>query len=151
MSKLSWSYNPKKHTIYYPKNKEKYIGKKNPICRSSWETTFCEILDKDPKVISWSSESIVIPYILEGKRHNYYPDYFVKVMLSNNTIESWIVEIKPYIQTKPPIKGRNKNRKTLMNEKITWKKNVAKWKSAKNFCDKMGYRFKIITEKQLYK
>ena len=151
MSKLNWSYNPKKHDIYYPANKDKYIGKSNPITRSKWEYDFCKLIDHDERVLEWSSENLYIPYMLYGKQKRYYPDFMVKIKTANGKIERWIVEIKPYVQTKPPAKGKRKARKTLMNEKLTWEKNVAKWKAAQKFCDKMGCKFKIITEKQLYR
>lgn len=145
------NFDPKKHRKYVPVNKSKYNGKNIPITRSSWEYDFCKILDFDPKVIKWSSESLFIPYMFGGKKKRYYPDFYVVVKLPNGDIEKWVVEIKPYVQTKPPIITKGKSKKTKLNEKITWSRNQAKWKSAQRFCKKFGYKFKIITEKQLYK
>ena len=147
---MSNNYDPKRHHLYTPVNKDKYIGRKNPVCRSTWERDFCYLLDHDRRVVEWSSEALYIPYMLNGKRKHYYPDFYVKIKKPNG-YEKWIVEIKPYIQTQPPKKGKNKSRKTKLNEKLTFDKNIAKWKAAKRFCKKMGYEFKIITEKQLYK
>lgn len=150
MSFMHQNFNPKKHTKYTPKNKDKYIGKDYPICRSGLEEAICKILDEDKKVIGWSSESFYINYSFQGKIKRYYPDFFCHIK-SPFGEEKWVIEAKPDIQTRPPKKGKNKSRKTQLNEKITWEKNSAKWKSAKNYCEKLGYKFKIITEKQVFK
>jgi len=59
---------------------------KSPKCttpinyRSSWEYTICLYLDDDPEVVSYSYESIKIPYIANkksGRLRNYYPDFLV--------------------------------------------------------------------------
>jgi hypothetical protein len=37
-----------------------------------------------------------------------------------------------------------------MNEAMTYEKNIAKWKAAKEWCDDRLLEFKIITEKDLF-
>jgi len=32
---------------------------------------------------------------------------------------------------------------------VTWQINNAKWTSAQRFCEKYGWKFKIVTEKEL--
>ena len=44
------------------KNPDKYVGKKTPLARSSWEFVFMRMLDENPGVLNWASESIQIPY-----------------------------------------------------------------------------------------
>ena len=44
------------------KNPSKYVGKKTPLSRSSWEFVFMRMLDEHPGVENWASESIQIPY-----------------------------------------------------------------------------------------
>ena len=55
---------------YQIKNLEKYIGKKTPTYRSSWEFTFCSFCDNNPSVVNWASEAIQIPYFnpVSGKQ-----------------------------------------------------------------------------------
>ena len=151
MSYMSGIYDPNKHKIYTPINKHKYKGIANPVCRSSWEYDFCRLLDSDNNVLEWSSEAVQIPYMINGKRHRYFPDFSAVLKLKNGGIKKIIYEIKPYTQTQPPKTGKNKARKTILNERKTFQKNIAKWKAAQRYCNKLGYEFKIITEKQLYK
>ena len=51
------------------------------IYRSSWEYKFYEMVDITPTVKEWGSEEIIIPYIspVDGKRHRYFPDFYVKI------------------------------------------------------------------------
>ena len=49
---------------YTPRHPEKYKGTWPIIYRSSYELLFCKFCDDNTNVIEWSSESIVIPYIL---------------------------------------------------------------------------------------
>lgn len=150
MSYMSTKIDPNKHSIYNPKNKEKYIGKENPVCRSSWEKVFCRYLDNNKNVLEWSSEDVVIPYMFQGKKHRYFPDFYAKIINNFGKIEKWIIEVKPYKETHPPLKRGKKSHKTLLHEKVTWEKNKVKWISAKRFCKKMGYSFKIVTENELF-
>ena len=61
------------------KNPEKYIGKKIPLARSSWEFVFMRMLDEHRGVEKWASESIQIPYRdpFTGKYTIYVPDFFI--------------------------------------------------------------------------
>ena len=38
------------------KNPEKYIGKKTPLARSSWEFVFMRMLDEHPSVEKWPAK-----------------------------------------------------------------------------------------------
>jgi hypothetical protein len=88
--------------------------------------------------------------MFQGKKHRYFPDFYAKIVNNNGKIEKWIIEVKPYKETHPPLKRGKKSHKTLLHEKVTWEKNKAKWISAKRFCKKMGYSFKIVTENELF-
>ena len=140
-------FNPKDHKIYIPKNIKKYIGKSLPICISSWEEGFCRWLDVNPSVTEWTSESISIPYYdpVQRRRRRYFPDFLVTI----NNQNTFIVEIKPAKETRPPRKTKNKSMKTMLYEDKTFMTNKAKWEAALQFCEKMGYTFKILTEKEL--
>lgn len=143
------AFNSKNHKIYMPKNVSKYIGKSWPICRSSWEEGFCRWLDVNASVTEWTSESIAIPYYdpVQRRRRRYFPDFLVTI----NNKDTFIVEIKPFKETLPPRRTKNKSQKTMLYEEKTYETNKAKWEAAQLFCQKMGFIFKIITEKQLSK
>ena len=46
---------------YAVKNPEKYMGKRIPTYRSSWEFAFMNFCDNNPAVLNWTSESVKIP------------------------------------------------------------------------------------------
>ena len=128
---------------YRPTNKRKYKGDVNSIVyRSLWERKFMVYLDTNPDITEWGSEEIVIPYVspLDGKRHRYFPDFYVKT----NNGDKFLVEIKPKYQTRPPKKSKSKGR--YIREMKEWGRNQAKWEAAENVCDRHGWKFIILTE-----
>tara|TARA_B100001996_G_scaffold355787_1_gene318655 strand:- start:53 stop:475 length:423 start_codon:yes stop_codon:yes gene_type:complete len=131
---------------YIPRASRKYKGDpRNINYRSSWEYKFMLWCDQTPSVQEWGSEEIIIPYTspVDGKRHRYYPDFYVKV-----NGKKYIVEVKPTKQTKEP-KRQKKVTKRYVTEVVTWSVNQAKWKAAKEFCRDYGMEFMLITEKEL--
>ena len=131
---------------YIPRASRKYKGDpRNINYRSSWEYKFMLWCDQTPSVQEWGSEEIIIPYTspVDGKRHRYYPDFYVKV-----NGKKYIVEVKPTKQTKEP-KRQKKVTKRYVTEVVTWSVNQAKWKAAKEFCRDFGMEFMLITEKEL--
>lgn len=139
-------------TKFFPKNVSKYIGNyRNIICRSLWERRFCKYLDENKNVIRWGSEEIVIPYYspVDKKVHRYYPDFYVEMKDTSGDIKTSLIEIKPKKQTKMPTKGRKK-KNTYLRECMVYEVNVAKWKYATKYCEKLGWEFKVLTEKELY-
>lgn len=145
-----------KQGYYTAKHPDKYLGDVNKIrYMSSWELSFNKFLDNNPNVIGWASEEIAIPYVKptstrKNKIHKYYPDYYVKYKDKHGNIIQEIIEIKPNNQIQAP-KRRGKNKKTQLYEQLTWVVNCAKWKAAQQFCNKYGIRFRIVTEKELFK
>lgn len=68
-----------KQGTYTPINKLKYVGLALPKYRSGWEVKAFIALDKNPKIIRWGSESVIIPYIdtTRGNEiHKYIVDLF---------------------------------------------------------------------------
>jgi hypothetical protein len=59
-----------------------------------------------------------------------------------------LIEIKPDIQTRPPVK-KEKITRRFINEVKTWGVNQAKWEAATEYCLDKNWEFKIITEKDL--
>ena len=53
---------------FQPKNPEKYVGKKTPTYRSSWEHVFMTFCDNNPAITQWVSEAIHINYQI-GRAH----------------------------------------------------------------------------------
>ncbi|GAF87684.1 unnamed protein product, partial [marine sediment metagenome] len=62
----------------------------------------------------------------------------------------YIIEVKPNKETKPPMKTRGQSKKTQLYQEATWLTNQAKFNAAQQYCKKLGYRFKLLTEKQMF-
>lgn len=58
--------------------------------RSGWELTVAQTLDNNPDVISYEYESLQIPYVVAGKRHDYCPDFIIAYKSGKRVI----VEVK---------------------------------------------------------
>jgi hypothetical protein len=132
---------------YKIKNPEKYKGDyRNIVYRSSWELRVFNYMDKNPDVIKWSSEEIVIPYKspIDGRKHRYFPDVWMKT--KNGDV--YLIEIKPLKETVQP-KKRSRITRQYLYEVRTWGINSAKWDAARDFCADRNWKFKIITEKEL--
>lgn len=136
---------------YKPINPHKYVGDiSNIICRSNWERKVCKFLDLNENVLSWSSEELSIPYFspIDKKWHKYFPDFICELQTKNKNTEKIIIEVKPEKQTKQP--NPSKNKKKYLNEMKTFTINTCKWTAADSFCKKNGWKFKILTEKELF-
>ena len=137
--------------FFKPKNPKKYDGDvTNIVYRSGWEKKLLTRLDDDPNVISYSSEEVVIPYIspMDGRRHRYFVDALVKVRQQDGSIKTFLIEIKPYSQTKEPV-IKKRITKQYITEVATYATNQAKWSAAKKYCDERGWIFQIMTEYEL--
>ena len=136
---------------YRPKYPQKYQGNyNNIICRSSWERKFCRYCDLTKDIISWASEEVCIPYMSpkDLKLHRYFPDFLIKVKESNGKIKTYVIEVKPKKQTKPP-KKTSRVTKSYIYELTTYAINQAKWKAAQEYCLDRRIEFKLITEDEL--
>jgi hypothetical protein len=135
--------------IYKPINRGKYKGLKLPIYRSGYELKFFRWCDANTKVLEWGSESVIIPYMnpVDQKYHRYFVDNYIKFQ-KDGVLHKYLIEIKPSYQTIRPIKGRKKPT-TFIYEAKTYIQNKAKWEAAEKWCDQKGYKFLILTEKEL--
>jgi len=136
---------------FVPKNPHKYVGDyKNIIYRSSWECRVMSYLDKEPTIISWASEELIIPYIspVDGKRHRYFPDFLVKYRSPDNKLKTMLIEVKPKKQAMEPVK-KKRITPQYIREVATWGVNQAKWAAATELCLDRGWVFKILTEDDL--
>lgn len=128
------------------KNPDKYVGKKTPMARSSWEFVFMRMLDEHPGVESWASESIQIPYRdpLTGRPTIYVPDFFIVYVDKNKKKHAEVVEVKPSNHTL-----REKLGNSLYN-KQQYVKNLAKWESATAWCKQQGIKFRVVNEDEIF-
>ena len=133
---------------FIPTNIAKYRGDvKKIVYRSLWERRFMVYCDSTSAILEWGSEEVIIPYVspLDGRRHRYFPDFYIKVRQRDKTIKKMIIEVKPKIQCGPP-KTPKRRTKRYINEVRTWGVNEAKWKAAIEWCVDRGMEFKILTE-----
>lgn len=139
--------------VFVPKNPEKYIGNANNIVyRSQWERIFLHWCDTNDSVLKYSSEECVIPYIspIDMKKHRYFVDFFVTILQDTGKVQNFLVEIKPFAQTHPPKKPKTINES--YNESVrTYLVNQAKWKAAERVCQERGWKFMVLTERELFR
>jgi hypothetical protein len=137
--------------IYNCKNPKKYKGTNPIIYRSRMELSACRFLDNSNNVLSWGSESVVIPYVspADGRMHRYFVDLVAEIKMKDNSIKKVLIEVKPEKQTKPPTITSRKKQSTILYEKYNYEVNLAKWKYAREWCEKRGYLFLIFNENHL--
>jgi TnsA endonuclease N terminal len=128
------------------KNPEKYVGKKTPLARSSWEFVFMRMLDEHPGVQSWASESIQIPYKdpLTGRNTIYVPDFFIVYIDKNQSKHAEVVEVKPASQTLREAVGKSRYNQEQ------YVRNLAKWEAANAWCKQQGIRFRVVNESDIF-
>jgi hypothetical protein len=137
---------------YKPNNPDKYLGNPNNIVyRSLWERKFMVFCDTNESVLSWGSEEVVVPYISpkDNKRHRYFVDFIVETINKEGQREVTLVEIKPKKQCIEP-KEKNKPTRGYLKEVMTYGVNQAKWKAASEFAKDKGWKFKVLTEDNLF-
>lgn len=139
-----------KQGIFTPINKNKCIS---DVCiyRSSLELDYMRWLDNNINIISWGSEAVCVPYIkpTDGKLHRYFIDFNFSIKDKNKEIHKFLVEIKPIRQCSPPNTKNRKNKMNVIRENISYATNMSKWGSAKQWADSHGYKFIIVTERDI--
>ena len=134
-----------KKGVYQPKNIKKYVGKHAPIWRSSWELQFMRLCDNHDSVLYWSSESHRVPYVnpLSGKITHYVPDFLIVYVDAQGKQHAEMIEIKPSSQKMGGASG--------VYDKIQATINESKWSAAGQFCKANGLKFRVITEKDMFR
>ena len=132
--------------LFEMNNPDKYVGKKTPRYRSSWEWAFMRFCDNNPSVTQWASESIQIPYRhpLTGKNTIYVPDFFI-VYQSKGKRRGELIEVKPNNQAKFESVGKNRQNQAALIV------NRAKWEAANKWAKHKGIRFRVLTESDIFK
>ena len=131
--------------LFTPKFPEKYIGKKAPKYRSSWEMALMTFFDNNKNILKWASESISIPYRhpYTSKITNYIPDFFVVYVNNMNKQYAEVIEVKPRSQTiMSEAKSKGDQQQVVIN--------TAKWQACREYCAQHGFTFRIITEHDLF-
>ncbi len=136
---------------YSVKDITKYVG--NPtkvIYRSLWERRFMVFCDTNKKILKWSSESIVVPYVspVDKKPHRYFVDFIIEYVDKSGEHLTTLIEIKPKKQCSEPTR-KKRITKSFIKEMLRWEVNQAKWESATKYATQRGWDFKILTENEL--
>ena len=128
------------------KNPDKYVGRKTPTYRSSWEFAFMRFCDEHPNVAQWASEAIRIPYRnpLTGKHTIYVPDFFIAYADKTGKQFVELIEVKPSNQTS--LKEAGRSRHNQLHAVV----NAAKWEAANAYCKQNGIKFRIVTEHDIF-
>ena len=131
---------------YNLKHPDKYVGKKTPTYRSSWEFHFMKFCDENPAIAAWASEAIKIPYRspITGKPTVYVPDFFIQYKDKKGAHKVEVIEIKPSNRAMRESIGKNKQ------NQASYAINMAKWEAAGKYCKSKGIGFRVITEKELF-
>ena len=109
-----------------------------------WEKKIFYWLDTQPSIKQWGSESVVVSYKtpFDNLLHKYYidVDFWAKEANSEKEYTHFIVEIKPFCQTIPPVKGPRTRESTYRKACETYITNVCKWNAALEYENKeKGY------------
>lgn len=121
--------------------------------RSSWERRFMTFCDENDSVLEWSSEEVVIPYIspIDGRRHRYFVDFWVRLKKPDGTNEECLIEVKPKRQTMKPEQPTSKRvSKSKLFDIRNWMVNSAKWAAAQDYCEDRGWKFRLLTEENIF-
>lgn len=137
---------------FKPKNPRKYNGDPtNIIYRSSWERIFMNWVDSNSSVKKWNSEEKIVPYYdpIKKKWRRYFPDFIIHYENNKGVMITEMIEIKPKFQVEGPPTNPKRRTKAWMNAVQTYITNQAKWDAAIDYCETLGWSFRIITEVEL--
>ena len=137
---------------YKPVNYRKYKGAPTDIFyRSSWELKFMQWCDRNPNILEWNSECIIIRYYdpVERKHRRYFPDFYVKVRGVDGRVKQHLVEVTPRRQINGPKVRTDTRNKAYITEVKTFATNTAKWEAASEFCRDRGWEWTLVDENDL--
>lgn len=126
-------------------NPDKYVGKKVPHFRSSWEHSFMRFCDTNPAILQWASEAIHIPYRnpFTNKNTIYVPDFMIMYVNKEGQKYGELIEIKPSTQT------TLESAKSVRDQAAAVL-NMHKWQAAQAWCSQNGLRFRVVTENDIF-
>jgi hypothetical protein len=131
--------------FYEPKNPEKYIGKKKPHYRSSWELTVMRFFDTNPSILQWASEAIHVNYVNPFTRKStiYVPDFLIIYVDAQGNKHGEVIEIKPRKETTMEAAKSARDKAAVVL-------NMHKWTAAQNFCAQQGLKFRVVNEYDIF-
>jgi hypothetical protein len=138
--------------FFKPKFPAKYKGNPTTIVfRSSWEFKLMSHFDLHQDVVWWSSEERIIPYRspVDNRMHRYFPDFLINTKNKQGIAETLMIEVKPAAQTIEPKKQTAISKKYL-KEVFTYGVNISKWSAAEEYCKDRGWRFMLMTEREIF-
>jgi TnsA endonuclease N terminal len=132
--------------VFQLTNPQKYVGRRQPLYRSSWEHAVMRLCDNHPGILQWANEALHINYQnpFTGKNTIYVPDFFVMFQDANGKQHGEIWEVKPQKETSLMEAGRSPRAQAAAVL------NAAKWQACRQFCSAHGLQFRVITENQLW-
>lgn len=142
-----------KQGIYEVKNKERYLGNKNPRYLSSYELEVFKALDRNPNVIGWGAEIVIVPYYSSVKQRQarYIVDVFLHYKDGKTGDEKkLLIEIKPSKDLEKPQRTRRKKEETFIQESLTYVTNREKWMAAYEYAKARGWEFTIWCEREIF-
>ena len=144
------TYREFKQNFFTPINKNKCLNKDKPFFRSGLESQLMVILDTNPNILKWGSESIIVPYLkpTTNRIHRYFIDFYAEIMVKGE-VKKFLIEIKPHKETIPIVESKKMKPSTIIYAKTTFAINQSKWKAATEYANKKGWTFIIITEKNI--
>jgi hypothetical protein len=138
---------------FVPRNPEKYIGNVDNITyRSSWEEHFANWCDLNKNILLWNSEEVVVKYYSKADQRyrRYFVDFYIKYVTKSGEVREEIIEVKPFIETQPPARKKGKRVSRFEEELYTYNVNLNKWQAASEYAKKRGWKFRILTENELF-
>ena len=131
--------------FYEPKNPEKYIGKKKPHYRSSWELTVMRFFDTNPSILQWASEAIHVNYVNPFTRKStiYVPDFLIIYVDAQGNKHGEVIEIKPRKETTMEAAKSARDKAAVVL-------NMHKWTAAQKFCAQQGLKFRVVNEYDIF-
>lgn len=145
---------------YIPRHPEKYCGNWPITYRSSWELKVLKYFDDNPKVLKYSSESIIIGYhkpikfdkdrATQTRPARYFPDFYAEILQTNGKVLKCLIEVKPLKECLPPLRKQGKRKQTLLRELYVYSVNQSKWLAAEAYCKQRGWAWKVLTEIEIF-
>lgn len=143
-----------KQGSFTPKNRNKYSGRYPIKFKSLLELKFCMYIDNNPSIVEWKYEPFSIPYIhpIDGKEHIYWPDFLLSIIPKDGSSYKALVEVKPFDLT-PSSKSINKMNKRGGESANKFKTellvNAVKFKEGEIYCTKRGWKWLVLTERDI--
>lgn len=132
---------------YRVRDRSKYKGDPdNVVYRSMWERQAFRWVERNPDIVAWNSEEVVIPYVCktDNKQHRYFMDLWFRTKQGTE----YLIEIKPKKETVKPKKPKRRTKRYL-TEATTYIKNQSKWEAATRYAQHYGMRFEVWHEDRL--